>query len=91
MESITSHPNVPLCSVLLHVVQNNGYESVEELRDIYGVGSFSPAPFALDLLSEVKVRGVCPQLMKSRSTDKQYGLPQEPLLEKAISANGCQQ
>jgi hypothetical protein len=79
-----------LHSTLLHIVQKNPYESVEELRDVYGLGTFSPAPFAVALLSEVEVRGVCPHLVRTQSTDKQYSLPQDPLLDKAIAVSGCE-
>lgn len=85
-----SRHRVALHNTLLHLVQKNSDESVEELRDIYGLGSFSPSPFALVLLSEIEIRGACPHLIRTQSTDEQYRLPHDPLLDQAITMNGCQ-
>lgn len=78
---------------LYSVLKKNLSETVRNLQLVYGLGDSSPSPFALDLVSRVKIEDACPLLLHSQDQIALYPssfirAPRKELAD-AISTLNC--
>lgn len=82
-----------LYDTLYSVLQRERIETLTKLVQVYGLGSDSPSPFALDLVSRIQLQEACPYLLESDQNTKNSpsGLYTAPPteLQAAIASLNC--
>ncbi len=87
------HEHEQLYGNLYSILQREHTETIATLQSVYGLGSFTPASFALDLLPRLKLPESCPLLLRSNksinSRSREFFRAPRQQLQAAINSLNC--